>query len=514
METPGPRVAIVRGDARYPARAPYHPDRRWPEYPPEFPIGSDPNPVYASLRTALRILGLDASRFDTPEWNPLGDIIGPGDRVVIKPNFVLSDHYRGGDPYAIVTHPSVLRAVLDYAWIALKRKGSLIVADTPQLDCDFEQLMERSQLREVTRLYLDTFQFEIPIRDLRNTWFRYEGENYFASQANRRSLPGDPEGSTLINLGEQSAFRTVRGRKYYGADFNRDETQAHHSGGRHDYLISNTILGSDVLISVPKLKVHKKVGVTVNAKGMVGTVTNKNFLIHYSLGGRERGGDQFPNDMLSRGEKRLMRAQRFLYDRLLSRRDRLGNRLFMLLYGPFRRWIRPWLRESTERINTFDGGNWYGNDSAWRMVSDLMTIVRFADRDGQIHPTPQRKHFSVVDGIVGGEGNGPLFPDARPEGVILAGDSFLAVDAVAARLMGFDPDRLAWINDLMARSAEGSEPGGDARSRAFGVSDLGAIEIRTNVTEWSNLFHTDEPGLKFQPHPGWVGAIEWSGPRA
>jgi uncharacterized protein (DUF362 family) len=512
MGTPRPQVAIVRGGARYPARAPYHPDRRWPEYPPEFPIGSDPNPVYASVRTALRILGLDAERFDTPEWNPLGDIIRPGDSVVIKPNFVLSDHYRGGDPFAVVTHPSVLRAVLDYAWLAMKGNGSLVIADTPQLDCDFEQLMERSQLREVTRLYRDTFQFEVPIRDLRNTWFRYEGENYFASQANRRSLPGDPEGSTLINLGSHSAFQNVSGRKYYGADFNRDETQAHHSAGRHDYLISNTILGADVLISVPKLKVHKKVGVTLNSKGLVGTVTNKNFLIHYSLGSPEKGGDQFPPSMLSESDKRLMTVQRFLYDRLLSRRDRLGNRLFMLVYSPFRRWIRPWLRKSTERINTFDGGNWHGNDSAWRMVSDLMTIARFADREGQIHSTPQRRHFSIVDGVVGGEGNGPLFPDARPEGVILAGRNLLAVDAVAARLMGFDPLRLPWMQDLLRRQAHGSEGNGGAP--AFGISDLGEIDISSNVPEWVDLFHTVEPGLKFRPHPGWVGSIEWSGPPA
>jgi len=464
------------------------------------------------VREAFRVLGLDAERFGTTEWNPLGDVIHPGESVVIKPNFVLSDHYRGGNPDAIVTHPSVLRAVVDYTWIAMKGTGRLVIADTPQLDCDFEQLMDRSQLREVTRLYRDTFQFEIPIRDLRHMWFRYEGENYFASQANRRSLPGDPEGSTLINLGDRSSFRNVSGRSYYGADFNRDETQAHHSGGHHDYLVSNTILGADVLISVPKLKVHKKVGVTLNAKGLVGTVTNKNFLIHYSLGAPESGGDQFPKDMLSKGERGLMRAQRFLYDRLLSRRDRLGNRLFMLLYSPFRRWIRPWLRKSTEKINTFDGGNWHGNDSAWRMVSDLMTIARFADRHGSLHSTPQRKHFSIVDGIIGGEGNGPLFPDARPEGVILAGENFLAVDVVAARLMGFDPGRLPWVRDLLLRPAEGSDP--DGNPRAFGLSDFGAIEIMTNVLEWSDLFHTVEPGLQFRPHPGWAGWIEWSGPRS
>jgi len=494
-------VAIARGEAVYPRTVPYHPSTRWPEYPADLPLGSEPNAVYDTVRQALHLLGLDAARYGTAGWNPLGEIIRPGDNVVIKPNFVLGDHYRGGDPFSVVTHPAVLRAVIDYAMIALAGRGQLTVADTPQLDCDFEQLMTRSRLREVADLYRTVRGDDIPIRDLRHSWFRYEGENYFASQANRRELPGDPEGSAVIDLGERSAFARTGERRFYGADFNREETQSHHTGGRHDYQVSRTILNADVLISVPKLKVHKKVGVTLNAKGLVGTVTNKNYLIHYSLGAPEAGGDQYPSDRLSKAEKGLMALQRFLYDRLLARKDKLGNRIFLAIYNPFRRLIRPLIRKSTEKINTFDGGNWHGNDSAWRMVSDLMTIARFADRDGRIHAVPQRRHFSIVDGIVGGEGNGPLFPDARPEGVILAGDNYLAVDAAAARLMGFDPRRLAWMRDLLGR------PGAP-----FGVADLGSIEIRSDVDGWNALFSSASPGLKFRPHPGWVGHIEWTGP--
>ena len=40
--------------------------------------------------------------------------------------------------------------------------------------------------------------------------------------------------------------------------------------------------------------------------------------------------------------------------------------------------------------------------------------------------------------IVGGEGNGPMAPDAVASGVIIAGSHPAAVDCVAATIMGFD----------------------------------------------------------------------------
>ncbi|TAH49589.1 MAG: DUF362 domain-containing protein [Chloroflexota bacterium] len=52
-------------------------------------------------------------------------------------------------------------------------------------------------------------------------------------------------------------------------------------------------------------------------------------------------------------------------------------------------------------------------------------------------PTPKR--FALVDGIVGLQGDGPLFGAPVPSGALIGGQDFLAVDATAARLMGFDP---------------------------------------------------------------------------
>jgi uncharacterized protein (DUF362 family) len=53
--------------------------------------------------------------------------------------------------------------------------------------------------------------------------------------------------------------------------------------------------------------------------------------------------------------------------------------------------------------------------------------------------------FTLVDGIVGMEGNGPIQGTARPTGVIVAGASPVAVDATCCRIMGLDPARIGYL---------------------------------------------------------------------
>ncbi|WP_376790011.1 DUF362 domain-containing protein [Thermoflexus sp.] len=49
---------------------------------------------------------------------------------------------------------------------------------------------------------------------------------------------------------------------------------------------------------------------------------------------------------------------------------------------------------------------------------------------------------SVIDGIIGMEGDGPLFGTPVPHGVLAVGKDPLAVDVVGTRLMGFDPEEI------------------------------------------------------------------------
>jgi uncharacterized protein (DUF362 family) len=51
-------------------------------------------------------------------------------------------------------------------------------------------------------------------------------------------------------------------------------------------------------------------------------------------------------------------------------------------------------------------------------------------------------HFAIIDGTVGMEGMGPAYGTAKQMGIVLAGNNPLSTDAVAARLMGLDPEKI------------------------------------------------------------------------
>ncbi len=53
---------------------------------------------------------------------------------------------------------------------------------------------------------------------------------------------------------------------------------------------------------------------------------------------------------------------------------------------------------------------------------------------------------AVVDGIVGMQGDGPLFGSAVASGALVVGADLVAVDATCARLMGFDPAQIDYLN--------------------------------------------------------------------
>ena len=52
------------------------------------------------------------------------------------------------------------------------------------------------------------------------------------------------------------------------------------------------------------------------------------------------------------------------------------------------------------------------------------------------------RHFAIVDGIVGMEGNGPIQGTAKHAGVLVAGRDPVAVDATCCRIMRIDPMRI------------------------------------------------------------------------
>tara|TARA_Y100000114_G_C11758914_1_gene328420 strand:+ start:1250 stop:2716 length:1467 start_codon:yes stop_codon:yes gene_type:complete len=484
------KVFVEKCD-QYPSFGLYSPSESFPEYNMG-DISQEDNRVYKSIREILYKMGYDSENYNTEKWNPLGFLIKPGMKVIIKPNFVLSRHYEGKEYYSIVTHPSVLRAILDYCVIALEGQGSCWIADAPQYNCNFEELKEKTNIHKVVEYVNSNTTADVQLVDLRDYW---SAGKHFPSL--KQDLKGDPKGSQIVELNEISElYDKCNHKKLYGAVYDRNETISNHNGKTHRYCVSKSILDADVVISVPKMKIHKKVGVTLNAKNLVGINTNKNYLVHYTLTPPSKGGDQYPDNLLKPHEKFLISLERWMYDHLLAPDIRILEYIHRSIY---------WLHNNTTKKLGFkvkeekrwqDAGNWYGNDSCWRMTVDLMKILFYSDVDGKITKQKQRKTFSFIDGVIGGDGRGPLDPDPVDSKMIIASECLLSCDIATSRLMGIDPLKIKTNVNLMYNEFD------------FGVRDIQEVQIISNDNKIANCLTSKENICRFKPHPGWIGKIE------
>lgn len=417
-------VAVLQTETLdYPNSAPFNPPERYSEYP--FNEIDPDNKIYGSVRKLLFSLGLDKENFGQKTWNPLGDIIRPGNTVVIKPNLVSEPRSENLDFNGIITHPSVIRPIIDYSLIALKGKGTLIIADAPQSDSNFNKILELTQINSILEYINQNSSLKVELIDLRQEIFIKEKDII----VERKRVNGDPKGYTIIDLGSQSAFHGLDkySNKIYGADYDYKAVQKHHSNGRHEYCISNTILDADVIINIPKLKTHKKAGITVCLKNLVGINGNKNYLPHFRFGSVQSGGDAYADNSLSNELNSKVTKFGLSFIKRFSKYP-----IIMLIAGN----IIPKLTK--KNILHMDSGNWCGNDTIWRTIVDLNRILFFSDKKGILYPDIQRKNLAIVDGIIAGEGDGPLLPISKPCGVLLAGFNPVVVDQVAAEVMGFD----------------------------------------------------------------------------
>jgi uncharacterized protein (DUF362 family) len=143
-------------------------------------------------------------------------------------------------------------------------------------------------------------------------------------------------------------------------DLNLDEVTKVNLVQPHSKLTSlylpNTVLGCDLLVSMPKMKTHHWVGATLSMKNLFGLVP---------------GG----------------------------------------VYG----WPKNVL-------------HWAGIGES---IADLHSLFP--------------RTFSIVDGIVGMEGNGPIQGTPRPMGLVVAGADPVAVDATCCRIMRIDPRNVSYL---------------------------------------------------------------------
>jgi uncharacterized protein (DUF362 family) len=413
-------------------------------------------------------------------------VLSPGNRVVLKPNWVKEHDERKPGPGQwehVVTHPSVIEGVIRWVAPQLKGSGSITICDAPQTDSSFAMLRKYCQLDEmVARCTKDFPGVKIALLDLRpEEWHAVDGVTVSKTQ-----LPGDPLGSTHVKLNEASEFVGFHGcGQLYGASYDMAETNRKHAGTTHEYMLCRTPMDADVFINIPKLKTHKKVGLTCALKNLVGINANKNWLPHHTEGTPDKGGDQFPAATTKAklehswmgGAKRVLKNSPLL-SRLFVPLKKVGR----LVFGDTQTVVRS--------------GNWHGNDTCWRMVLDLNKCLFSFNGAGERRSKPVR-YLAVVDGIVGGEGNGPMAPDAKPCGVIIAGTHPLAVDCTAATLMGFDPQRIRMLKSAFAMCEMNFAP--------FKLED---IDVVSNKPAWNGRLAVIEETFAFKPHFGWTGAIE------
>jgi uncharacterized protein (DUF362 family) len=144
-------------------------------------------------------------------------------------------------------------------------------------------------------------------------------------------------------------------------DLNYDDLQTVKTVSYKDSLIKNlylpkTILSADIIISVPKMKTHHWVGVTLSLKNMIGIVPG-------------------------------------------------------IKYG------------------------WPKNIIHWNKIEKSIVEINATI------PT----HYTIVDGIMGMEGDGPIMGSPKKVGALVMGNNALSVDATSARIMGLEPNKINYF---------------------------------------------------------------------
>lgn len=483
-------VAVSTGHDGYPSAPPYSPSIAYPEYPFDSEtLAKEANFAYEGVRNALHLLQLDQGHYGRRDWNPLGQFIRPGDTVVLKPNLVRDFRETlPGHGNCMMAHGSIIRAVADYVHIALKGKGRIVVADAPQQGADFDAIRRIAGLDQIQDLYHCHGSLDVEVYDLRPEVARTENDLIVGYDP----LPGDPRGYVNVDLGSRSMFAPIEHLcdRVYGSTYDTAETQRHHTGGVHEYMISRTILEADCIINLPKLKTHKKAGLTVCLKNMVGINGKKNWLPHYRSGTPAQGGDQYADDGLKRkAEQHLMACFRRLSPWLrpvwaLTAKPikAIGHRVF-----------------GDTNVDTVRSGNWCGNDTVWRTIIDLNRIVRYANVDGNIQGSPARRMLCLVDGIIGGEGNGPIDPRPKAAGMVVAGANPVAVEHVCACIMGFDHTRLPLLCHAL----------NDGRLGRLAEFTYDEIICKSEADPPGRpLKYCTGLNVSFKPHFGWQGKVE------
>lgn len=385
-----------------------------------------------------------------------------GKRVLLKPNWVVHSRAEVDDLCVRTSHGfllAVLRSLL--AW----QPASVLIGDAPIQGCHWESVVTPSFLEEVTRLGR-RYGVPVEVKDFRRKTFDPTLNN---PVPNRHPLSE----YTLFDVGERSFLEPVTGGKnsrFRVNDYDPRSLDRLHAPGRHGYVITNALFDSDVVISLPKVKTHQKVGMTAAVKNLVGLVGDKESLPHHRLGGADQGGDSYPGR-----DGRLYLAE--LASDFANKWQ--GKSLYWMGYH-----LSNFFLRLTDGKTRNDRGAWRGNDTTWRMVLDLNLIALYGCKEGTLSAEPRRMIYSICDGIIGGQGDGPLNVLPLPLGVVSLTNHSAMNDQAMATLMGIDAHRLPLLEEA---------------ARLYGPATVDLTWQGRAVTMEDLQAH----GLETLPPPGW-----------
>jgi uncharacterized protein (DUF362 family) len=387
--------------------------------------------------------------------------------VLLKPNWVLHER-RKTDEYALYTHPNIILVLLEYI-LENYSPTEITIGDAPLQDCIWDKLIKEDFKKEIISLS-EKYKIPILIKDFRRVSFNFSRNKLTENKSPLTDY-------VIFDVGKDSALESIthHDTKFRVTNYDPARMKEAHGKGIHKYCITKDFFEHDIILTLPKIKTHQKAGITGALKILVGINGDKDFLPHHRKGGDQMGGDCYP------GRNPLKYMTESFLDVLNKFR---GKPLYKTLrIGAFAFW-----KFILQTPTNYLGAAWHGNDTCWRMVSDLNTIARFGSKDGKIQPQQQREIYALSDGIIGGQGNGPLNPEPLNLGVLIFSNDSPLNDLVISRLMKLDPKKIPIIKEL--------EPGRISKC----IYTLNNNRIK--IDELVNI------SIDTKPSPGWELLIQ------
>lgn len=387
-----------------------------------------------------------------------------GKSVLLKPNWVRHD-LKENDFICLRTNDNLLLCVLEE--VLSLSPSRVLIADAPIQSCDWDRMLSEGFM---TRVHALSQRHNIPIsiKDFRRT---INDTNNKVIEENVRPL----DDYVIFDLGDRSYLEpiTTTDNRFRVTSYNPDRMAEVHHKGTHKYCIAKDVFDYDVIITIPKLKTHRMAGMTNSLKLLIGINGDKDFLPHHRIGSVLGGhGDNYLNSNALRS--------------IASAVTDLGNKHRGTVFNKYMLHLSSALWElSRPDKATLANAGWYGNDTIWRTVMDVNTIALHGDNTGHIHPKTQRRLLSIMDGIIGGQGDGPLHPEPSPLGIVAISDNPYLLDVVAAHLYHLNISKIPLIN---------------AAQQQLGTTDYTIIANSQKIS----MEDVSSFGIDIKLSPGWA----------